>query len=112
MRFPARLRTLFLIALFAAGMVVQTTSATFMGVAMAVTATAGMDMPDCDGCNADNEGSDSCGFACVPLNAATVDADAIFQSMAEARADGDRSKGLRGRVGPPEPDPPQATILS
>jgi hypothetical protein len=114
MKFSAPMRTVLLIALFAAGMVVHTTNATVMSVAMAMTDSGGQGMPDCNGCDADGDtdGSASCSFPCVPLVVGAVDADVTFQPVADARMDAGRSKGLRGRVGPPEPDPPQTTILS
>jgi len=114
MKVSAHMRMVLLIALFAAGMVVHTTNATIMSVAMAMTDSGGQGMPDCNGCDADgdNDRSASCGFPCVLLVVGTVDADVLFQPVADARTDAGRSKGLRGRVGPPEPDPPQTTILS
>jgi hypothetical protein len=112
MRVSAHIRTLLLIGLFAAGMVVQTANATFMSVAMAITESGAADMSDCNGCDADNDGSTSCGFPCVPQTAGTLDAGITFQPAAEARADSRRSNDFRERAGPPEPDPPQVTILS
>jgi hypothetical protein len=114
MKVSAHMRMVLLIALFAAGMVVHTTNATIMSVAMAMTDSGGQGMPDCNDCDADDDtdGSASCSFPCVPLVVGAVDADVTFQPVADARMDAGRSKGLRGRVGPPEPDPPQTTVLS
>jgi hypothetical protein len=108
----ARILTILMLAVFAAGSVVHTANAASMNTTMALTAVENGDMGSCKDCPVGGGDMQPCDSICVsPLSAilpsgepglpeaVTTTEDAVYLSMA-------------GRTGLPNPYPPRSSTLS
>jgi hypothetical protein len=107
-----RMFAIVLLAVFAAGTVVNAAGATSMSLQLSAIALGDGTMADCQDCPSDTSNSLACDQACVvPLIAiapvAGIDLPAAQTEVAVAAV-----KESAGHTGPPLPYPPRTIILS
>jgi len=103
-----------IVALCGIGTALYASSSAAMDLKMAVTSVSGMEMPDCDGCDAGG-GSDpaaACDSPCVPpaFTAMAVDPPTL-PSMGRGERRSCADPRLAGRTGPPDHHPPRSSVL-
>tara|TARA_R110000751_G_scaffold90592_2_gene177757 strand:- start:5832 stop:6170 length:339 start_codon:yes stop_codon:yes gene_type:complete len=108
----ARILTILMLAVFAAGSVVHTANAASMNTTMALTAIDSGDMGYCQDCPDGSDELQPCDFVCVsPLLAILPSGESgLPAAVTITEKSVDRSMG--GRTGLPNPYPPRFTILS
>ncbi len=107
-----RTTVIVLLAVFAAGTVAHTASATIMSVKMASAAADGMQNGGCDECPDGDGKAGSCDTMCgQPLWAATVSGETL-SPIAKGVFTGVPPSPVETRAGPPDPYPPRAPVLS
>ena len=110
----ARILVVALLALFAAGLVVNATSTATMAVKMALADIDHRDMADCTGCDAGGNGYQgglACDLACTAPFVADLGTESTLSAPAAVStvtSTGDYD--FVGRTGAPEPYPPRTLI--
>ncbi len=99
-----------LLTAFAVGSVANATGATTMSLKMALADGGAMDMADCQGCGADNEGDDgglSCDMVCGAPLLANLSPEGSVPTVTGLSPSACDFYDIVGRTGPPEPYPPR-----
>ena len=106
-----RILMILILAVFAAGSVVQATNAASMDMKMALAAIDG-GMSDCQDCPDGSEDMQACDKICVSPVLAVVPSNEPGVSMASSIAESLVPRSVTGRTGLLDPDPPRPFILS
>lgn len=104
-----RIFMVLVLAAFAAGTVVHAAIGTTMSVKMAIAATDGADMDDCQDCANGNDTPSLCDSVCVPPIFAVVSNGQIHLSQVKTAIRNTVTYNMIGRPWPPEPYPPRST---
>lgn len=109
-----RILVVALLAVFAAGSVVHATGMTTMAVKMALADSGPMDMADCTGCDADDNGGDgglACDLVCTTSLVADLGTESPLSVPVPVSTAGPKGAyDFLGRTGPPDPYPPRTLI--
>ncbi|ORE91769.1 hypothetical protein ATO13_19295 [Stappia sp. 22II-S9-Z10] len=109
-----RILVVALLAVFAAGSVAHVASTTTMAIKMAFADTGAIDMADCTGCDADDDGDDGvlvCNLVCsAPFVADLRTESAVNMLAVVSMAEPTGLSDFVGRTGPPDPYPPRTLM--
>lgn len=108
----ARILTILMLAVFAAGAVVHTANAASMNTTMALSAIDSGDMGYCQDCPDGSDELQPCDFVCVSPVLAILPSGESGLPAALKITEKSVDRSMAGRTGIPNPYPPRSTILS
>jgi hypothetical protein len=108
----ARILTILMLAVFAAGSVVHTANAASMNTTMALTAIDSGDMGNCQDCPDGGNELQPCDYICVSPVLAILRSGESGLPAAVTITEKPVDLSMSGRTGLPNPYPPRSTILS
>jgi len=108
----ARILTILMLAVFAAGWMSNTVNAANMNTEMALNAIDSGDMGDCEDCPDDSANMQRCDYVCVSSMLAIVPSCESELSATVTTTEKSIHQSMAGRSRLPDPHPPRFIILS
>ena len=108
----ARILTILMLAVFAAGSVVHTANTTSMNTTMALAVIDNGDLDNCQDCPDGGDNMQSCDYVCVSPVLAIVQSSESSQPATAAITEILVLRSMTGLTDLPNPYPPRSTILS